>query len=74
MHADHEVISHGFGLPQLVGVTVVHHVITVGQEETAKQLLYCTVILRYVVFGWAILPAVLFNITLSCSLYGDLEQ
>ena len=39
MHADHEVISHGFGLPQLVGVAVVHHVITVGQQETAKQQL-----------------------------------
>ncbi len=33
MHSDYEVISHGFGLPQLVGVTIVHHVITVETDR-----------------------------------------
>lgn len=32
MHSGYEVISHAFGLPQLVGVTVVHHVITAETE------------------------------------------
>lgn len=37
--AHYEVISHGFGLPQLVGVTVVHHVITMEMErgDTSSQ-------------------------------------
>lgn len=35
MHSGYKVISHGFGLPQLVGVTVVHHVETV--ETTTNK-------------------------------------
>lgn len=33
MHSDYEVIPHAFGLPQLVGVTIVHHVITAETER-----------------------------------------
>lgn len=37
VHSGYEVVSHGFSLPQLVGVTVVHHVITVRQKETRSK-------------------------------------
>lgn len=33
----YEVVSHGFGLPQLVGVAVVNHVITAGKQETNNK-------------------------------------
>lgn len=29
VHSDHEVISHCLGLPELVGVAIVHHVVAV---------------------------------------------
>ena len=35
MYSNDEVISHGLSLSQLVGVAVVHHVITTGQGERA---------------------------------------
>lgn len=38
MDAHDEVVPHGFGLPQLVGVTVVHHVVTAGKQETNNKL------------------------------------
>lgn len=38
VHSNDEVISHGFGLPQLVGVAVVHHVVTAQTERTGETL------------------------------------
>lgn len=37
MDSCYEVVSHGFGLPQLVGVTIVHHVITAGKRQTINM-------------------------------------
>lgn len=33
MDSNYEVVSHGFSLPQLVGVAVVHHVVTARQRQ-----------------------------------------
>lgn len=39
VHSHHEVISHGFGLSQLVGVTVVNHVVTVEAERREDDVI-----------------------------------
>lgn len=36
MHSNYEVISHAFRLPQLVGVAIVYHVITVETVVTSQ--------------------------------------
>ena len=38
MHSYYEVVSHTLGLPQLVRVAIMHHVITLGKERNTIYL------------------------------------
>lgn len=40
MHSNNEVISHGLGLPQLVGVAVMYHVIAVKEKYMKEEYDY----------------------------------